>query len=497
MKENRTGMHEKRSSIPNYRRTSVVTNPFLLSEIDEESYDSSSEPISNADKLPKTSQTAPLLQKQTRGGGVSFKSVAKAITKQRNWSTVLKEVRQSDDHSRARGFVANLEDGEGRLSFNVNAFKSDVQSCGGLSPAVKKTLRAQSWNRTEEEIEVVMQVVKKLKCFARYPMYVKRELAKVVYYDMFEGGRVVIKQGHVGISFYFIVSGSVMVERMEVDKFTGEQHTQVVGEMGEGDAFGELALLHNTRRAATIICKENSEFLRVDKPDFDEVLRNSHQIEWERKLAVLNSQPALQDWARTEIRNTIAHTKIREFSPNTVILGNMDTPADDVYFIQSGKCRVVREITVIKKESSSGKIKLTLPPINFTDNYIKNKPKESVVRKFLTIHILNRGDFFGVGEDLKKTFIISVGRVHCLLISRLIFMKKERGKSLEAMKQHMSETFLTHKQAFKSYIEDRDWKIYKKKLVDEIVKKKRRPNCSTYDDVPIVVRIENNHYFEK
>lgn len=183
---------------------------------------------------------------------------------------------------------------------------------------MKKTLRAQSWNRTEEEIEVVMQVVKKLKCFARYPMYVKRELAKVVYYDMFEGGRVVIKQGHVGISFYFIVSGSVMVERMEVDKFTGEQHTQVVGEMGEGDAFGELALLHNTRRAATIICKENSEFLRVDKPDFDEVLRNSHQIEWERKLAVLNSQPALQDWARTEIRNTIAHTKIREFSPNTV-----------------------------------------------------------------------------------------------------------------------------------------------------------------------------------
>ena len=90
MKENRTGMHEKRSSIPNYRRTSVVTNPFLLSEIAEESYDSSSEPISNADKLPKTSLTAPLLQKQTRGGGVSFKSVAKAITKQRNWSTVLK-----------------------------------------------------------------------------------------------------------------------------------------------------------------------------------------------------------------------------------------------------------------------------------------------------------------------------------------------------------------------------------------------------------------------
>lgn len=46
---------------------------------------------------------------------------------------------------------------------------------------------------------------------------------------------------------------------------------QVVGEMSEGDAFGELALLHNIRRTATIICKQDSEFLRVDKPDFDEV----------------------------------------------------------------------------------------------------------------------------------------------------------------------------------------------------------------------------------
>lgn len=42
---------------------------------------------------------------------------------------------------------------------------------------------------------MVLQVVKKLKCFDRYPMYVKRELAKVLYYDMFEKGRVVIKQG--------------------------------------------------------------------------------------------------------------------------------------------------------------------------------------------------------------------------------------------------------------------------------------------------------------
>ena len=41
--------------------------------------------------------------------------------------------------------------------------------------------------------------------------------------------------------------------------------------MFAGDSFGELALLHDIKRTATIICKGDAEFLRVDKPDFDMV----------------------------------------------------------------------------------------------------------------------------------------------------------------------------------------------------------------------------------
>jgi CRP-like cAMP-binding protein len=41
--------------------------------------------------------------------------------------------------------------------------------------------------------------------------------------------------------------------------------------MSEGDSIGELALLHDIRRAATIICNTTFEFLIVDKEDFNEV----------------------------------------------------------------------------------------------------------------------------------------------------------------------------------------------------------------------------------
>lgn len=78
---------------------------------------------------------------------------------------------------------------------SLAAFKPHVQSCGNLPIDVKRILRKLSFNRTEEEVEIVLQIAKKMKCFDRYPMYVKRELAKVLYYDEFDKGRIIIKQG--------------------------------------------------------------------------------------------------------------------------------------------------------------------------------------------------------------------------------------------------------------------------------------------------------------
>lgn len=73
---------------------------------------------------------------------------------------------------------------------------------------------------------------------------------------------------------------------------------------------------------------------------------------------------------------------------------------------------------MIKKELFFGKIQLKLLFINFNENNIDNNVKEYVVRKFFSVYMLSKGDFFGVGEDLKKIFIILVGRVSELEVDR-------------------------------------------------------------------------------
>ena len=80
-----------------------------------------------------------------------------------------------------------------------------------------------------------------------------------------------------------------------------------------------------------------------------------------------------------------------------------------MYFIHSGKCKEVRALTFIKKIMPSGKTRLQLPPIGCSNP--RNTSRQKVERKFLTLRVLEKGEFFGVGEDLTNTYIIADGWV--------------------------------------------------------------------------------------
>jgi NADH dehydrogenase len=83
-------------------------------------------------------------------------------------------------------------------------------------------------------------------------------------------GEVIFRQGELGDHFYLIESGTVEI----LLGLPGDPERRL-GVRGPGESFGELALLHNTPRSATVRCLTSVDVLALSRQDFLAVLGSS------------------------------------------------------------------------------------------------------------------------------------------------------------------------------------------------------------------------------
>lgn len=107
---------------------------------------------------------------------------------------------------------------------------------------------------------------------------VHEECIKYMTYIRLRPGQEVFRAGEVGTTFYVILKGSVGV-LIYVPAFpptpeipNPERVWREVKVLRDGEAFGELALINNKPRAATISCKEECHFGVLDKVHYNMIL---------------------------------------------------------------------------------------------------------------------------------------------------------------------------------------------------------------------------------
>ncbi|NXD76738.1 KAP0 kinase, partial [Halcyon senegalensis] len=84
----------------------------------------------------------------------------------------------------------------------------------------------------------------------------------------FEDGQKIVVQGEPGDEFFIILEGTaaVLQRRSENEEFVE------VGRLGPSDYFGEIALLMNRPRAATVVARGLLKCVKLDRPRFERVL---------------------------------------------------------------------------------------------------------------------------------------------------------------------------------------------------------------------------------
>lgn len=86
-------------------------------------------------------------------------------------------------------------------------------------------------------------------------------------------GAILCRENEVEDRFYMILEGDV-----EVTKVINNTEARLLKTLGPGDFFGEMALIHNAPRAATVTAKTALTTLELDKTGFDRVLHSSSSI---------------------------------------------------------------------------------------------------------------------------------------------------------------------------------------------------------------------------
>ncbi|MFP4430090.1 MAG: cyclic nucleotide-binding domain-containing protein [Spirochaetaceae bacterium] len=78
-------------------------------------------------------------------------------------------------------------------------------------------------------------------------------------------GTTVIKEGEVGSEMYVVFRGQVEIKKQTR---AGDDYTVVKLDASQNVFFGELALVDDDKRSATVLATEDSEFLVITKKDF-------------------------------------------------------------------------------------------------------------------------------------------------------------------------------------------------------------------------------------
>jgi len=110
--------------------------------------------------------------------------------------------------------------------------------------------------------------LRKVPIFSKLPVKELEHIARSVKERVYESGTVIIKEGDPGLGFFLITEGRVDVSHRD----------HRIRDMGPGEFFGEMALMEEAPRSATVTAKERTRCLQLVRWDFRALLKENPDL---------------------------------------------------------------------------------------------------------------------------------------------------------------------------------------------------------------------------
>jgi cAMP-dependent protein kinase regulator len=157
----------------------------------------------------------------------------------------------------------------------------------------------------------------------------------------FEPGSTIIKQGDEGDNFYIIADG---ICDIFVNAAKSEANpTGKVLQVKEGGSFGELALLYDAPRAATVVAVSPTRCWAIDRMTFKQVMISTTTKKRDLYEHFLAAVPIFSSLSTAELHSLSDALHPRKFAEGEVIITEGSTDIDLFYIVEGGECKATKE----------------------------------------------------------------------------------------------------------------------------------------------------------
>uniref|UniRef100_A0A7N8XTP1 cAMP-dependent protein kinase type II-alpha regulatory subunit n=1 Tax=Mastacembelus armatus TaxID=205130 RepID=A0A7N8XTP1_9TELE len=218
----------------------------------------------------------------------------------------------------------------------------------------------------------------------------------------------IIDQGDDGDNFYVIEKGvyDIFVEK--------DGMSLCVGKYNNKGSFGELALMYNTPRAATIIATQEGALWGLDRATFHRLIVKNNAKKRRMYEAFIECVPLLGSLELSERMKIVDVLGARAFKDGERII-TQGAKADCFYIVESGEVKIM-----IKSKTMAGQ---------------QDNTEVEVAR-------CSRGQYFGelalVTNKPRAASVYAVGETKCLVIDIQAF-ERLLGPCMDIMKRNISQ----------------------------------------------------------
>lgn len=157
---------------------------------------------------------------------------------------------------------------------------TDLLSRNGYYAKLWRVENAFQISNDGSDVKVKLDYIQQIPLLSHLPLQKLKKIAKLLTIYRVEKNTTIITEGEIGDKFYIVVSGTLTVTQIR----SGIVYE--VGKVEDGGYFGEIALLHNVPRTATVIAKTPCLLMTLTQSQFQAIfLQDKYLIEKLRDFA--------------------------------------------------------------------------------------------------------------------------------------------------------------------------------------------------------------------